>query len=157
MQHDPLRYDVDEPPSLPLCAALAWPGLELELSGLHVPLLLAFAIAMLISVIENTGNIMLVQQISQRNFRRVSYDRIQSGLYCDGLSKVAAGMLGTAFRGLRARREAHRDIRLFLHLVPHVLALPRGAMRRGNLYCRSSRATAAFPVAGPFQSRRFRL
>ena len=75
---------------------LAWPGLELELSGLHVPLLLAFAIAMLISVIENTGNIMLVQQISQRNFRRVSYDRIQSGLYCDGLSKVAAGMLGTA-------------------------------------------------------------
>ncbi|MBG0777461.1 MAG: hypothetical protein H0S85_13635 [Desulfovibrionaceae bacterium] len=75
---------------------LAWPGIETHLSVGHVPLLLAFAMAMLVSVIENTGNIMLVQQISLRNFRRVSYDRIQGGLYCDGLSKVVAGLLGTA-------------------------------------------------------------
>ena len=75
---------------------LAWPGLELELSGAHVPLLLAFAVAMLVSVIENTGNIMLAQRISRRDFRRVSYDEIQGGLYCDGLGKVTAGLLGTA-------------------------------------------------------------
>lgn len=31
-----------------------------------------------------------------RDFRRVSYDQVQSGLYCDGLSKIAAGLLGTA-------------------------------------------------------------
>jgi xanthine/uracil permease len=74
----------------------AWPGIEWNIQGLHVPLLLAFSMAMVASMIESTGNIMLVQQISTRNFRRVSYDQVQSGLYCDGLSKVAAGLLGTA-------------------------------------------------------------
>ncbi|MHC1701104.1 MAG: uracil-xanthine permease family protein [Humidesulfovibrio sp.] len=74
----------------------AWPGWELGIQGVHVPLLAAFGMAMMASMIESTGNIMLVQQISTRNFRRVSYDQVQSGLYCDGLSKVAAGLVGTA-------------------------------------------------------------
>lgn len=74
----------------------AWPGLELDLRAAHLPLLLAFGMGMVASMIESTGNIMLVQQISVRDFRRVSYDRVQSGLYCDGLSKIAAGLLGTA-------------------------------------------------------------
>jgi xanthine permease XanP len=74
----------------------AWPGFELNLQSTHLPLLLAFGMGMVASMIESTGNIMLVQQISTRNFRRVSYDQVQSGLYCDGLSKVAAGLLGTA-------------------------------------------------------------
>ncbi|MFH1913850.1 MAG: solute carrier family 23 protein [Pseudomonadota bacterium] len=74
----------------------AWPGLELNLSSLHLPLLTAFSMAMLASTIENTGNIMLVQQISKRDFRRVSYDSVQGGLYCDGLSKITAGLFGTA-------------------------------------------------------------
>ncbi len=74
----------------------AWPGLETGISGVHIPLLFAFSMAMLASMIENTGNIMLVQQISQRDFRRVSYYRVQGGLYCDGLSKIAAALLGTA-------------------------------------------------------------
>jgi len=75
---------------------LSWPGIEINLGGIHLPLIFAFSMAMLASVIENTGNIMLVQQISQRDFRRVSYDQVQSGLYCDGLSKVAGGLFGTA-------------------------------------------------------------
>lgn len=74
----------------------AWPGLELSIGGAHLPLLLAFGMGMVASMIESTGNIMLVQQISTRNFRRVSYDQVQSGLYCDGLSKIASGLLGTA-------------------------------------------------------------
>jgi xanthine/uracil permease len=74
----------------------AWPGLELHLHAGHLPLWLAFLMAMVASMIESTGNIMLVQQISTRDFRRVSYDQVQSGLYCDGLSKIAAGLLGTA-------------------------------------------------------------
>jgi xanthine/uracil permease len=78
----------------------AWPGVELNLQAMHLPLFLAFAMAMVASMIESTGNIMLVQQISTRNFRRVSYDEVQSGLYCDGLSKVAAGLLGTAVPSL---------------------------------------------------------
>jgi NCS2 family nucleobase:cation symporter-2/xanthine permease XanP len=75
---------------------LAWPGIETRITTLHTPLLLAFGMAMIASMIENTGNIMLVQQISKREFRRVSYDQVQAGLYGDGLSKVAAGLLGTA-------------------------------------------------------------
>jgi NCS2 family nucleobase:cation symporter-2/xanthine permease XanP len=75
---------------------MAWPGIELNLQVVHLPLLFAFAMSMIVSMIENTGNIMLVQQISQRNLKRFSYDRIQGGLYCDGLSKVLAGLLGTA-------------------------------------------------------------
>lgn len=74
----------------------AWPGLELHLSQVHIPLLLAFIMAMMASAIENTGNIMLVQQISARDFRRIAYDKVQSGLYCDGLSKIMAALLGTA-------------------------------------------------------------
>jgi len=73
-----------------------WPGWELNIQSAHLPLLFAFSMAMVASMIESTGNIMLVQQISTRNFRRVSYDQVQSGLYCDGLSKIAAGLLGTA-------------------------------------------------------------
>ncbi|WP_027368987.1 uracil-xanthine permease family protein [Desulfocurvibacter africanus] len=75
---------------------LAWPGIETNITTAHLPLLFAFSMAMLASMIENTGNIMLVQQISKRDFRRVSYDAVQGGLYCDGLSKVASGLLGTA-------------------------------------------------------------
>ncbi|MDR3641726.1 MAG: solute carrier family 23 protein [Humidesulfovibrio sp.] len=78
----------------------AWPGWELNIQSTHLPLLLAFGMGMVASMIESTGNIMLVQQISTRNFRRVSYGQVQSGLYCDGLSKVAAGLLGTAVPSL---------------------------------------------------------
>ena len=74
----------------------AWSGMDISFSGYHLPLFLAFCMAMLASVIENTGNLMLVQQVSTRDFRRVSYDRIQGGLYCDGLSKIVAALFGTA-------------------------------------------------------------
>lgn len=77
-----------------------WPGIEFNLQSLHLPLFLAFCMAMVASMIESTGNIMLVQQISTRDFRRVSYDQVQSGLYCDGLSKISAGLLGTAVPSL---------------------------------------------------------
>ncbi|OGR38159.1 MAG: hypothetical protein A2051_03155 [Desulfovibrionales bacterium GWA2_65_9] len=83
---------------LPLLSA--WPGLELDIHSAHLPLLLTFGMGMIASMIESTGNIMLVQQISTRDFRRVSYDQVQSGLYCDGLSKVAAGLMGTAVPSL---------------------------------------------------------
>jgi len=78
----------------------AWPGFETNIQSIHLPLMLAFGMGMVASMIECTGNIMLVQQISTRNFRRVSYDQVQSGLYCDGLSKVAAGLAGTAVPSL---------------------------------------------------------
>lgn len=75
---------------------LAWPGIATDITVDHWPLVFSFAMAMLASAIESTGNIMLVQRISRQDFTRVSYDRVQGGLYCDGVSKVAAGLLGTA-------------------------------------------------------------
>lgn len=75
---------------------MAWPGFEWNITGMHVPLLFAFIMAMIASMIENTGNIMLVQQVSNRDLRMISYDQIQGGLYCDGLSKVVSGVMGAA-------------------------------------------------------------
>ncbi len=75
---------------------MAWPGIETDINMLHVPLIMAFTMAMVASMIESTGDIMLVQQISKKNFRRVDYGKLQGGLYCDGLSKITAGLFGTA-------------------------------------------------------------
>ncbi|NLV24974.1 MAG: hypothetical protein GXY54_09365 [Deltaproteobacteria bacterium] len=79
---------------------MAWPGIEFNITSQHLPLVFAFAMAMMASMIENTGNLMLVQQLSNRDFRRVAYNQVQAGLYCDGLSKIAGGLFGTAVPSL---------------------------------------------------------
>jgi xanthine/uracil permease len=71
-----------------------WPGLTLDLNWSHIPLLGAFVMAALVSSMEGTGNIMLLHQISLKDFRKVDYSRVQGGLYCDGLSKGLSGLLG---------------------------------------------------------------
>jgi uracil-xanthine permease len=72
----------------------SWPGLTLDLNFSHIPLFGAFAMAALVSAMEGTGNIMLLQQVSARRFRKVDYSRVQGGLYCDGLGKTLSGFLG---------------------------------------------------------------
>ena len=74
----------------------AWPGLELDLGLSHVPLLAAFIMAALVSSMEGTGNIMLVQQFSLRRFRKVDYQQVQGGLYGDAAAKALAGLCGAA-------------------------------------------------------------
>ncbi|SDB13046.1 nucleobase:cation symporter-2, NCS2 family [Desulfonatronum thiosulfatophilum] len=74
----------------------AWPGLELDLGLSHVPLLAAFVMAAVVSSMEGTGNIMLVQQFSLRRFRKVDYQRVQTGLYGDAVAKGLAGLSGAA-------------------------------------------------------------
>ncbi|PTN31833.1 uracil-xanthine permease family protein [Desulfonatronum sp. SC1] len=74
----------------------AWPGLELNLGLTHVPLLAAFVMAALVSAMEGTGNIMLVQQFSLRRFRKVDYQQVQGGLYGDAAAKALAGLSGAA-------------------------------------------------------------
>jgi NCS2 family nucleobase:cation symporter-2/xanthine permease XanP len=74
----------------------SWPGLTLDVRLAHLPLLAAFVMAALVSAMEGTGNIMLLQQLSVRDFRKVDYARVQGGLYCDGLGKLAAGLCGAA-------------------------------------------------------------
>lgn len=73
-----------------------WPGLRLDLEVAHLPLLAAFIMAALVSAMEGTGNVMLLQQLSIRNFKKVDYGRVQGGLYCDGLGKLLAGLGGAA-------------------------------------------------------------
>ena len=73
-----------------------WPGIALDLEIKHLPLAAVFMMVALVSAIEGTGNIMLVQQVSERNFHKVRYDRVQGGLFCDGLAKMLAGLVGTA-------------------------------------------------------------
>jgi len=72
-----------------------WPGIALDLEIKHIPLAAVFMMVALVSAIEGTGNIMLVQQVSERNFHKVRYDRVQGGLFCDGLAKMLAGLVGT--------------------------------------------------------------
>ncbi len=74
----------------------SWPGLTLDVRLAHLPLLAAFVMAALVSAMEGTGNVMLLQQLSVRDFRKVDYARVQGGLYCDGLGKLAAGLCGAA-------------------------------------------------------------
>jgi NCS2 family nucleobase:cation symporter-2/xanthine permease XanP len=71
----------------------AWPGLTLDFKPDHLPLAAAFIMAALAGSIEGTGNIMLVQSVSRRD-KTISYQRVQSGLYCDGLVKIVSGLFG---------------------------------------------------------------
>ena len=73
----------------------AWPGLTFDLNFSHLPLLAAFTMATLAGNIEGTGNIMLVQSVSRRD-KKINYDKIRSGLYCDGLGKFLSGAGGGA-------------------------------------------------------------
>ena len=71
-----------------------WPGLTLDFEWAYLPLAGAFFMAALVSAMEGTGNIMLLQQLSIKKFRKVDYSRIQGGLYCDGLCKGLSGIAG---------------------------------------------------------------
>ncbi len=73
-----------------------WPGLTLDLHWAYIPLAGAFFMAALVSAMEGTGNIMLLQQLSVKKFRKVDYSSVQGGLYCDGLCKGLSGTLGGA-------------------------------------------------------------
>ena len=71
-----------------------WPGLSLDIGFHHLPIMAAFIMAALVSAMEGTGNIMLVQQISLRKFKKVNYNLVQGGLYCDAIAKALSGFLG---------------------------------------------------------------
>lgn len=112
----------------------AWPGLELNLGLSHLPLLAAFIMAALVSSMEGTGNIMLVQQFSLRRFRKVDYQRVQAGLYGDAAAKALAGLSGAApvatfcdnLPLLKMTRAASRRIGLMGAAILFVLAfLPK--------------------------------
>jgi uracil-xanthine permease len=73
----------------------SWPGLALDLGWEHLPIFSAFLVVTVLNSVQTIGNCMLAQSVSVRDFKKVDYDRVQGGLYADGLSSIAAGLAGT--------------------------------------------------------------
>lgn len=71
------------------------PGFVLDLGVRHLPVFMAFVVVTVLNAVQTIGNCMLAESVSVRNFRKVDYDRIQGGLYADGLSNILAGLAGT--------------------------------------------------------------
>ena len=72
-----------------------WPGIQFHLPPESLPILVTFAFATLVGTIESVGDAMAVQRISERNFKKVDYDRVQGCLYADGIGNCLAGLFGT--------------------------------------------------------------
>lgn len=72
-----------------------WPGIQFHLTAEAIPILITFAFATLVGTIESVGDAMAVQRISERNFKKVDYDRVQGCLYADGVGNCLAGLFGT--------------------------------------------------------------
>ena len=73
-----------------------WPGIELRFQADHWPVFVAFLIATVAGTIETVGDVVAVQKVSKRNFRKVDYDSVQGALYADGVGNFLAGLAGTA-------------------------------------------------------------
>lgn len=73
----------------------SWQGFHLEFTAEVFSIYLTFALITLIGAVESLGDSMAIQQVSTRNFRKIDYERVQGGLYADGLGNAIAGALGT--------------------------------------------------------------
>jgi NCS2 family nucleobase:cation symporter-2/xanthine permease XanP len=72
-----------------------WPGFQFHLTAEAIPILITFGFATLVGTIESVGDAMAVQRISERNFKKIDYDRVQGCLYADGVGNCLAGLTGT--------------------------------------------------------------
>ncbi len=72
-----------------------WPGVEIRFQADHWPVFIAFLIATVSGTIETVGDVVAVQKVSKRNFRKVDYDSVQGALYADGVGNFLAGLAGT--------------------------------------------------------------
>jgi len=73
----------------------SWPGLALDLGAEHIPLLVTFLVTTLAGTIESVGAVIAIQRISERNPGKIDYERVQGGIYSDGLGNTLAGLAGT--------------------------------------------------------------
>jgi NCS2 family nucleobase:cation symporter-2/xanthine permease XanP len=72
-----------------------WQGFALDFRPEWVALYLAFAMVTIVGAVETLGDGMAIQKISERNFRKVDYERVQGAMYADGVANAVAGALGT--------------------------------------------------------------
>lgn len=73
----------------------SWPGFSLVPAPEFLSIYLAFALVTIVGGVETLGDSMAIQKISQRNFRKIDYERVQGAIYADGTSNAIAGALGT--------------------------------------------------------------
>ena len=73
-----------------------WPGIQIGFHAEYWPVFIAFLIATIAGTIETVGDVVAVQKVSNRNFRKVDYDSVQGALYADGVGNFLAGLGGTA-------------------------------------------------------------
>jgi NCS2 family nucleobase:cation symporter-2/xanthine permease XanP len=72
-----------------------WPGLTLDLSLEHLPVLGAMALLTMINGVQAIGNSMAIQQIAHRRPRPIDYGVVQGTMYADALGNVFSGIMGT--------------------------------------------------------------
>jgi NCS2 family nucleobase:cation symporter-2/xanthine permease XanP len=74
---------------------MGWQGFNLDFGPEFFSLYLAFALVTIVGAVETLGDSMAIQQVSDRNFRKVNYETVQGALYADGIANAVAGALGT--------------------------------------------------------------
>ncbi|TYT75484.1 uracil-xanthine permease family protein [Desulfobotulus mexicanus] len=72
-----------------------WQGFALDFRPEWIGLYLAFVMVTIVGSVETLGDGMAIQRISERNFRKVDYERVQGAMYADGVANAVAGALGT--------------------------------------------------------------
>lgn len=72
-----------------------WPGLSFKFSAEFWSILVAFIVVNAVSSVETVGDTMALQRVSERNFKKVDYERVQGALYSDTAGNVIAGLFGT--------------------------------------------------------------
>ncbi len=72
-----------------------WPGLDFGFKGGAWHLIATMGVLTLVNGIQALGNSMAVQQVSQRAFRRIDYERVQGTMYADAVGNLVSGALGT--------------------------------------------------------------
>ncbi len=73
----------------------SWPGFYIELTPEFFSIYLAFALVTIVGAVETLGDSMAIQQISERNFRKIKYERVQGAIYADGIANAVSGAMGT--------------------------------------------------------------
>lgn len=107
-----------------------WPGFYFDFSAEFFSVLAAFVMVTVVSSIETVGDVMATQRVSERDFRKVDYRRVQGALYSDALGNVLAGLAGTlpntSFSGnisiIEITGVASRKIGMFGAMIIGVLA-----------------------------------
>ena len=72
-----------------------WPGIQVRFGAADWSLFFTYAFATVVGTIETVGDAIVVQKVSQRDFRKVDYGVVQGVVYADGVGNFLSGLAGT--------------------------------------------------------------